>query len=115
MHCAMRDGAVMLLALELGGPAWGWATEGSMKKVITEVELSSTDVQCFDDVLLVKNADDLSGVAVFHARDIAKFYGATAEAEVTESKQLLVVVNDPDDPETAERVRVACAEAWSKR
>ncbi|HBO2681616.1 hypothetical protein [Pseudomonas aeruginosa] len=85
-----------------------------MKKVITEVELSSTDVWRFDDVLLVKNADDLSGVAVFHARKIAKLYGATAEAEVTETKQLLVVVNDPDDPETAERVRAACAEVWSK-
>lgn len=111
----MRDGAVMSLGLELGGPAWGWATEGSMKKVITEVELSSTDVQCFDDVLLVKNADDLSGVTVFRARKIARFYGAADESEVIESKQLLVVVNDPDDPETADRVRSACMGVWSKR
>ncbi|HBP1011036.1 hypothetical protein [Pseudomonas aeruginosa] len=86
-----------------------------MKKVITEVELASTDVWRFDDVLLVKNADDLSGVTVFRARKIAKFYGAADESEVIESKQLLVVVNDPDDADTAERVRVACAEAWSKR
>ncbi|MDH1009955.1 hypothetical protein N5J43_08205 [Pseudomonas nicosulfuronedens] len=86
-----------------------------MKKVITEDQLSSTDVWRFDDVLLVADADDLAGVVVYRARNIAKFYGATAEAEVIENKQLLVVVDNPDDPVTAERVRVACTEAWSKR
>ncbi|MFV3368452.1 hypothetical protein ACNFH5_09745 [Pseudomonas sp. NY15435] len=86
-----------------------------MKKVITEAELSSTDVRQFHDVLLVKSPDDLSGVEIFHVRVMAKLYGATAEAEVIESKQLLVVVQDPDDPETADRIRVACAEALSNR
>lgn len=85
-----------------------------MKKVITEGQLPTIEVWRFDDVLLVADENDQSGVEVFHARKLAKLYGANAEAEIQEAKQLLVVVDNPDDPETIDRVRVACAKAWSK-
>lgn len=85
-----------------------------MKKVITEDQLSTSEVWRFEDVLLVAHENDESGVEVFHARKLAKLYGVNAEAETLQAKQLLVVVDNPDDPETIKRIRVASAEAWSK-
>ncbi len=54
MHCAMRDGAVMSLGLELDGPAWGRIKEVAMKCVI-----------CGADAADLPNPDGIEGDGFF--------------------------------------------------
>lgn len=86
-----------------------------MKKVILESELPSTDIRHYEEVLAVKSVDSTDGIGVWQVKKMADFYRAETEARVTERTQLLIVVPDPDDEETIDRLRQACAVAWGAK
>lgn len=86
-----------------------------MKTVITEDQLSATEVFRYDDVLAVKSADDVSGVQLYRARSVAEFTSSTAPSKVREESVLLIVVDDPDDFEAIERLKEKVSAAWLAR
>ncbi|KJK19096.1 hypothetical protein [Pseudomonas sp. 2(2015)] len=86
-----------------------------MLTVIREDQIADTDIRLYDDVLAVRPGERGSGVEVWHARKLPNLYHPHTPAEATIQRVLLVEVENPDDPDMQDRLRVACTDAWSRR
>lgn len=77
--------------------------------------ISESDIQCLDvkpdTVVLIESRDRLDegrGVQVWALRALPPFVAAEAPAQATDVFTYVVVVDDPDNTETQDRVRKAC-------
>lgn len=82
-----------------------------MKEVVTENQLDAIELKRFDQVLVANSADDDYGVEVFRQHRIAEVYHPLSEAKVNHDIQLIVIVDNPADPATIERIRAKCKSA----
>lgn len=78
-----------------------------MRQVTSESELGTIDLKKFHEVIAVKDAEDYQGVAVYVVPRMAQFVHPSTPAAETITNYLLVVVDDPDDPETIDRLKKA--------
>lgn len=76
-----------------------------MNKRINEDEIGRVQPRDFKNCLLVRPGDADSGVEVFHVRILAAFTSPDRPAPLLNNAQLLIEVEDPDDPETQARIR----------
>lgn len=76
-----------------------------MRQVISESELGSIDLKQFHEVIAVKDAGDYQGVAVYVTPRMAQFVDPSVPAKETITNSLLIVVDNPDDLETIERLK----------
>jgi len=76
-----------------------------MRKVISESEVETVDLKRFHEVLAVASPDDISGVAIYVSPRLAPFVHPSTPAVTTDTNYLLIVVENPDDPETIERLK----------
>jgi len=75
------------------------------KRVVSEQELGDLDLKQFHEVLLVRDPDDHEGVHIFTWPRMAQFVSPLAEAPLSNTNQLLIVVENPDDLETVARIK----------
>jgi hypothetical protein len=75
------------------------------KLVVSEQDLEGLDLKQFHEVLLVRSSDDDGGVHIFTWPRMAQFVSPLTESPLSNSNQLLVVVENPDDPETVARIK----------
>ena len=76
-----------------------------MRQVISESELGSIDLKQFHEVIAVKDPGDYQGVAVYVTPRMAQFVDPSVAAQETITNSLLIVVDNPDDLETIERLK----------
>ena len=76
-----------------------------MRKVISESEIETVDLKSFHEVLAVASPDDISGVAIYVTPRLASFVHPSTPAVTTDTSYLLIVVENPDDPEIIERLK----------
>ena len=75
------------------------------KQVISEAQLNQVDLKKIDEVLLASTPQDNSGVLVFSWPRMAPMVSSLTEGVASDWRQLIVVVDDPDDTVTQERVK----------
>ena len=80
------------------------------KKVISEAQLNQIDIKKIDEVLLASTPQDNSGVLVFSWPRMAPMVSSLTEGVASERRQLIVLVDDPDDTATQDRVKRAIHE-----
>lgn len=75
------------------------------KTFISESEIETTDLQPFSEVLLAKTENDFSAVAVFTWPAMAPLCSALSEGVAVLKRQLIILVDDPDDRQVYERIQ----------
>jgi len=76
-------------------------------RYITEAEIGDVDLKSYHSVLLVASPDDASGVEVFTWPRMAPLADRSVPGKLNDYSYLFVVVADPDDLATVERVKNA--------
>ncbi|AKK00036.1 hypothetical protein V3H56_12685 [Pseudomonas sp. MS646] len=74
-------------------------------RVITEAEIDQVDLKSYSAVMLVGSPQDQSGVEVFTWPRLAQLVHPSTTAQLTDTSHLLIVVDEPDDPETIARIK----------
>lgn len=73
---------------------------------ITEAGLATADVKFVNEVLVAAPGTTESGITVYKRKLLAPFVGQHAEVAVAPYHQLIVEVDDPEDPDTQDRIRM---------
>ncbi|MCF5652683.1 hypothetical protein GIV49_24455 [Pseudomonas syringae] len=76
-----------------------------MRKAISESEIETFDLKPFHEISAMKSADDFRGVEIYSAKRMPPFVSSHSESPPSETNYLVVVVDNPDDPETIERLK----------
>ncbi|MCG6578014.1 hypothetical protein EGM97_25355 [Pseudomonas sp. AF32] len=76
-----------------------------MDRVITEAEIDQVDLKSYNSVFLVGNPEDRTGVEIFTWPKLAQLVHPSTAAPLTDTSQLLIVVDNPDDPDTVARIK----------
>ncbi|WP_454706695.1 hypothetical protein [Delftia acidovorans] len=82
---------------------------------ITEAQLDSFDLSFAKSVLVAAPTEVGSGIEVFKLAIAAPFVAARTAAQPSRYHQLIVEVDDPDNPSTQERIRTKCMQRWKDR
>lgn len=80
------------------------------KQVISEAQLNQIDIKKIDEVLLASTPQDNSGVLVFSWPRMAPMVSSLTEGVASERRQLIVLVDHPDDTATQDRIKRAIHE-----
>lgn len=87
-----------------------------MQQIVREEHLSSIDIREFHSVWAVRDSDDssnFSGVEIKPDRRMAPLVSPDTPAPLTITSNLLIIVENPDDPETVNRLKAFVGAAWS--
>ncbi len=79
---------------------------------IKEAELHTINIKLVDEVLVAGPDEEFSAIEVWKARRIGEFYDANTPAKANEHRQVVVVVDDPEDEKTQDRIRSKCFELF---
>lgn len=79
---------------------------------IKEADLDKISLKMVDEVLVAGSDEEFSGIEVWKARRIGELYDASTPAKVNERRQVVVVVDDPEDEQTQDRIRSKCFELF---
>lgn len=86
-----------------------------MKKLTTEAQLSSEEIWRYDEVTAAASEDATQEVSVYSTRKLASFVAPDVESPISTHARIVVIVENPDDPETIDRLRVICIDHWASR
>ncbi|PHN56416.1 MULTISPECIES: hypothetical protein [Pseudomonas syringae group] len=84
-----------------------------MIELITEEQLDSIDIRQFHQVWAVRGPDDFSGVQIMADKRLTPFVSSESPAPDITVNNLLIIVDDVDDPLTINRLKSAIEAGWS--
>ncbi len=82
---------------------------------IKESELDSVDMRFVHRVLVAGPDESGSGIEVFSVAVLGRMASRHTDVEPSKYYQLIVEVEEPDSPETQDRIRTKCMQHWKDR
>jgi len=85
-----------------------------MRNFVTEDELQSADISKYHEIFVAWDTANYRGIQVKEDRRLIPFTASDSPGTVREVNQLFVVVEDPENPETIERVKTCINKKLAK-